>query len=65
MGYVVLALLLIAGAAFAVAAQRRSHRSRNRSDVSDLDAEVEASGWVLRLGASLSAPEAHLWSDAA
>ncbi|MFJ2891587.1 hypothetical protein ACIO53_36645 [Streptomyces sp. NPDC087305] len=64
MGYVVLALLLIAGAAFAVAAQRRSHRSRNRSDVSDLDAEVEASGWVLRLGASLSVPEARIWSGA-
>ncbi|MFD4875255.1 hypothetical protein ACFWOB_18095 [Streptomyces sp. NPDC058420] len=64
MGYVVLALLLIAGAAFAVAAQRRSHRARNRSDVSDLDAEVEASGWVLRLGASLSVPEARIWSGA-
>ncbi|UXX94426.1 hypothetical protein N7U49_24430 [Streptomyces sp. AD2-2] len=64
MGYVVLALLLIAGATFAVAAQRRSHRARNRSDVSDLDAEVEASGWVLRLGASLSVPEARIWSGA-
>ncbi|MER7924185.1 hypothetical protein ABTY96_13845 [Streptomyces sp. NPDC096057] len=64
MGYVVLALLLIAGAAFAVAVQRRSHRVRDRSDVSDLDAEAEASGWVLRLGASLSVPEARLWSGA-
>lgn len=64
MGYVVLALLLIAGAVFAVAAQRRSHRARDRSDLSDLDAEAEASGWVLRLGASLSVPEARVWSGA-
>ncbi|SED96864.1 hypothetical protein SAMN05216489_05075 [Streptomyces sp. 3213] len=61
MGYVVLALLLTAGAAFAVVAQRRSHRPRA---LSDLDAEVEASGWVLRLGASLSVPEARLWAGA-
>ncbi|WP_262059346.1 hypothetical protein [Streptomyces sp. STR69] len=61
MGYVVLALLLIAGAAFAVIAQRRSHRPRA---LSDLDAEVEASGWVLRLGASLSVPEARIWAGA-
>ncbi|WP_427921398.1 hypothetical protein [Streptomyces sp. cg40] len=61
MGYVVLALLLTAGAAFAVVAQRRAHRPRA---LSDLDAEVEASGWVLRLGASLSVPEARLWAGA-
>ncbi|MFJ9374976.1 hypothetical protein [Streptomyces sp. NPDC101455] len=65
MGYVVLlALLLIAGAASAVVVQRRSHRARGDSDLSDLDAEVEASGWVLRLGASLSVPEARIWSGA-
>ncbi|MEW1828477.1 hypothetical protein [Streptomyces sp. NPDC088196] len=65
MGVVVLlALLLITGAAFAVVVQRRSHRARGRSEVSDLDAEVEASGWVLRLGASLSVPEARIWAGA-
>ena len=64
MGYIVLALLLIAGAAFAVAVQRRSHRARGVSGLSDLDAEVEASGWVLRLGASLSVPEARIWAGA-
>jgi hypothetical protein len=65
MGYaVLLALLLIAGAAFAVVAQRRSRRARGDSDLSDLDAEVEASGWVLRLGASLSVPEARIWAGA-
>jgi hypothetical protein len=64
MGYIVLALLLIAGAAFAVVVQRRSDRARGESDLSDLDAEVEASGWVLRLGASLSVPEARIWAGA-
>ena len=64
MGYIALALLLIAGAAFAVVAQRRSRRERGGSDLSDLDAEVEASGWVLRLGASLSVPEARIWAGA-
>ncbi|WOX11077.1 hypothetical protein [Streptomyces sp. N50] len=65
MGYaVLLALLLIAGAAFAVVAQRRSRRARGDADLSDLDAEVEASGWVLRLGASLSVPEARIWAGA-
>lgn len=65
MGYaVLLALLLTAGAAFAVVAQRRSRRARGDSDLSDLDAEVEASGWVLRLGASLSVPEARIWAGA-
>lgn len=67
MGLVMLALLLIAGAAFAVFAQRRAHRARGRSDLyglSDLDAEAEASGWVLRLGASLTVPEARTWAGA-
>lgn len=67
MGFVMLALLLIAGAAFAVFAQRRAHRARGRSDLhglSDLDAEAEASGWVLRLGASLTVPEARTWAGA-
>lgn len=64
MGYIVLALLLIAGAAFAVVLLRRSHGARGGSDLSDLDAEVEASGWVLRLGASLSVPEARIWAGA-
>ncbi|WP_329254049.1 hypothetical protein OG223_27635 [Streptomyces sp. NBC_01478] len=64
MGYIVLALLLIAGAAFAVVLLRRSHGARGGSDLSDLDAEVEASGWVLRLGASLSVPEARVWAGA-
>jgi hypothetical protein len=65
MGYIVLALLLITGAAFAVVVQRRSHRARGVSGgLSDLDAEVEASGWVLRLGASLSVPEARIWAGA-
>ncbi|MET7488999.1 hypothetical protein [Streptomyces sp. NPDC005538] len=61
MGYIVLALLLIVGATFAVIVQRRSHGERGQSD---LDAEVEASGWVLRLGASLSVPEARIWAGA-
>ena len=64
MGYIVLALLLIVGAAFAVALLRRSQGARGQSDLSDLDAEVEASGWVLRLGASLSVPEARIWAGA-
>ncbi|MET7567451.1 hypothetical protein ABZT04_02940 [Streptomyces sp. NPDC005492] len=61
MGYIVLALLLIVGATFAVIVQRRSHGDRGQSD---LDAEVEASGWVLRLGAGLSVPEARIWAGA-
>ncbi|WP_043675770.1 hypothetical protein [Streptomyces xylophagus] len=64
MGYIVLALLLIVGAAFAVVLLRRAHGARGGSDLSDLDAEVEASGWVLRLGASLSVPEARIWAGA-
>jgi hypothetical protein len=64
---VLIALLLIAGAVFAVAAQRRSHRARDLSDpsgLSGLDAEAEASGWVLRLGAGLTVPEARTWAGA-
>ncbi|MFJ5305312.1 hypothetical protein [Streptomyces sp. NPDC088350] len=64
MGFVVLALLLIAGAGSAVFALRRSQGDRKRSDLSDLDAEVEASGSVLRLGASLTVPEARVWAGA-
>lgn len=64
MGFVVLALLLIAGAVFAVVVLRRSQGDRDGSDLSDLDAEVEASGSVLRLGASLTVPEARVWAGA-
>nr|WSY53240.1 hypothetical protein OG999_26010 [Streptomyces sp. NBC_00886] len=64
MGFVVLALLLIAGAVFAGVVLRRSQGGRGRSELSDLDAEAEVSGWVLRLGASLTVPEARVWAGA-
>ncbi len=52
---VLLALLLIVGAAVAVVAQRRSAGPRpGRGDLSDLDAEADANRWVVRLGGSLS-----------
>ncbi|MET7679267.1 hypothetical protein [Streptomyces sp. NPDC005423] len=61
---VLIALLLIAGAVFAVAVQRRLPPARRLSDLSDLDAEAEASGWVLRLGAGLPVPETKVWAGA-
>ena len=52
MGFMLLALFLIAGAVVAVLAQRRSNGA---GAMSDLDAEAEANRGVVRLGGSLSA----------
>lgn len=51
MGFMLLALFLIAGTVAAVVAQRRSYGA---GAVSGLDAEAEANRWVVRLGGSLS-----------
>ncbi|MGP4043290.1 hypothetical protein [Streptomyces sp. 2A115] len=68
MGFtVLLALLLIVGAVVAVVgvvavvAQRRSHRAHG---MSDLDAEADANGWVVRLGGSLSTVDARALAGA-
>ncbi|MFJ8335016.1 hypothetical protein [Streptomyces sp. NPDC094437] len=73
MGFaIVLAAVLIAGAAGAVFAQRRS-RARAAADpdgpgaladLSELDAEAEANRWLLRLGGSLVPPDAPTWATA-
>ncbi|MFF3328572.1 hypothetical protein ACFYWX_03265 [Streptomyces sp. NPDC002888] len=56
------AVLLIVGAVVAVVAQRRTGRAAD--DLSDLDAEAEANGWLVRLGASLSGLDVREWARA-
>ncbi|WP_371670215.1 hypothetical protein OG985_22845 [Streptomyces sp. NBC_00289] len=62
MGFMlVLAVLIIVGAVFAVVAQRRSRRTRPPSG---LDAEVEANRWLVRLGGGLVPPDVRAWAAA-
>lgn len=56
------AALLIVGAVVGVVAQRRSRRSA--APLSDLDAEAEANGRLVRLGGSLSNPDVREWARA-
>ncbi|MGC9542011.1 hypothetical protein [Streptomyces sp. UG1] len=58
---IVLSLLPIAGAVAAAVALRRSYRAQGPSD---LDAEVEANRWVVRLGGSLSTLDPRTWAGA-
>ncbi|MET7450554.1 hypothetical protein ABZT03_01415 [Streptomyces sp. NPDC005574] len=61
MGFtLVLAVLLVGGAVFAVVAQRR-HHSRT---LSGLDAEVEANRWLVRLGGGLLPSDVRAWAAA-
>ncbi|MFG2131005.1 hypothetical protein ACGFNV_24745 [Streptomyces sp. NPDC048751] len=63
MGFMLaLAALLIVGAMVGVVAQRRSRRSA--ATLSDLDAEAEANGWLVRLGGSLSGLDVRAWARA-
>lgn len=61
MGYAIaLAALLIAGAAGAVVALRRSRAPRGATG---LDAEAEANRWLILLGGSLMPPGASAWAS--
>ncbi|MFF8968875.1 hypothetical protein [Streptomyces sp. NPDC014995] len=61
---ITLSLLLIAGAVVGVVARRRTHRRHPSSGLSDLDAEVEANQWLVRLGGGLVPPDVRVWAGA-
>ncbi|MER5434689.1 hypothetical protein [Streptomyces sp. NPDC002588] len=58
---VTLSVVLIVGAAVAVTAQHRAHRTRTPSD---LDAEADANHALVRLTGGLVPPDARTWSGA-